>query len=85
MPVSYTHLAQAATVVPPTPRPDGSIVHVVQQGDTLWVIAINYAETLGLAPLDALAAIQELNNNPTFLTPCLLYTSQGRRPPADVF
>ncbi len=62
-------VAQAATIVPPTPRPDGSIVHIVQQGDTLWVIAINYAETLGLAPLDALAAIQELNNNPTFLNP----------------
>ena len=62
-------VAQAATTVPPTPRPDGSIVHIVQQGDTLWVIAINYAETLGLAPLDALAAIQELNNNPTFLNP----------------
>jgi len=62
-------VAQAATVVPPTPRPDGSIVHVVQQGDTLWVIAINYAETLGLAPLDALAAIRELNNDPAFLNP----------------
>ena len=61
--------AQAATAVPPTPRPDGSIVHVVQPGDTMWVIAINYASVLGLTPQEALAAIQELNNNPTFLNP----------------
>ena len=61
--------AQAATVVPPTPRPDGSIVHVVQPGDTLWVIAINYAPVLGLTPQEALEAIQQLNNNPTFINP----------------
>lgn len=58
-----------ATIVPPTPRPDGSIVHVVAAGDTLWVIAIEYAEMLGMTPQDALAAIRELNNDPAFLNP----------------
>ena len=59
----------AATIAPPTPRADGAIVHVVQAGDTMWGIAIAYAETLGMAPIDALAHLQELNNNPTFLNP----------------
>ncbi len=80
--------AQAqATVVPPTPRADGSIVHVVQAGDTLWVIAINYAETLGLAPLDALAAIRALNNDPAFLNPgdeILIRAGTGEAPTATV-
>lgn len=62
-------VAPAATVVPPTPRADGSVVHTVVAGDTLWVIAINYAETLGMAPLDALEAIRALNNDPQFLNP----------------
>lgn len=53
----------------PTPRADGSVVHIVQQGDTMWVIAITYAEMLGMAPQDALTHIQELNNNPAFLNP----------------
>lgn len=53
----------------PTPRADGSVVHIVQQGDTMWVIAITYAEMLGMTPQDALTHIQELNNNPTFLNP----------------
>ena len=35
----------------------------------MWGIAIAYAETLGMAPIDALAHLQELNNNPTFLNP----------------
>jgi hypothetical protein len=59
----------AATIVPPTPRADGAIVHVVQQGDSLWLIAIQYADILGMAPEDALPYLQELNNNPTFLNP----------------
>jgi hypothetical protein len=59
----------AATIPPPTPREDGSIVHVVQPGDSMWVIAIQYAETLGMAPADALPHLQELNDNPAFLNP----------------
>lgn len=51
----------------PTPRADGAVVHIVQSGDTLWAIAIRYAETMGLAPEAALPAIIELNNNPTFI------------------
>ncbi len=55
----------AATIAPPTPRADGAVVHVVQPGESLWVIAIRYAQALGMAPEDALPHIQALNNNPT--------------------
>jgi hypothetical protein len=58
----------AATVVPPTPRADGAVVHVVQPGDTMWVIAIQYAQLLGLSPEQALPVLQERNGNPAFLT-----------------
>lgn len=69
-PVAPVAAAQpAATVPPPTPREDGSIVHVVQAGESMWVIAIRYAQTLGMAPEEALPYIQELNNNPAFLNP----------------
>ncbi len=51
----------------PTPRADGAVVHIVQSGDTMWTIAIRYAETMGLAPEAALPAIIELNNNPAFI------------------
>ncbi len=59
--------AQPAATVPA--REDGSIVHVVQAGESMWIIAIRYAETLGMSPEEALPYIQELNNNPTFLNP----------------
>lgn len=56
-------------VPPPTPRADGSMVHVVQSGDSMWGIAIRYASTMGLTPEEALTAIQTLNNNPAFIVP----------------
>jgi len=59
----------AATIPPPTPRADGAIVHVVAQGESLWGIAIRYAQTLGMAPEAALPYIQELNGNPAFINP----------------
>jgi hypothetical protein len=62
-------VAAQATFAPSTPRPDGSVVHIVQPGETMWVIAINYAGVLGMAPEDALPHLQELNNNPTFVNP----------------
>lgn len=52
---------------PPTPRSDGAIVHVVQSGDTLWTIAIQYASAMELPPEQALPRIRELNNDPTFI------------------
>lgn len=60
---------QAATVAAPTPRADGAIVHVVQTGDSLWGIAIQYASFLGMTPEEALPYLRELNNNPTFINP----------------
>jgi uncharacterized protein YkwD len=32
----------ASTAIPNTPEPDGSIYHIVQPGETLWLIAITY-------------------------------------------
>lgn len=57
----------AAPAAQPTPRADGSIVHIVQPGDTFWVIAVRYADVLGMSPEEALPVIQALNNNPAFL------------------
>jgi hypothetical protein len=51
----------------PTPRADGAIVHVVQEGDSFWSLAIRYAPVLGVTPEEALPLIRELNDNPAFL------------------
>lgn len=61
--------AQPATVVAPTPRADGAVVHIVQEGDTMWVIAIRYASLLGLSAEEALPVLQERNGSPAFLAP----------------
>ena len=50
-----------------TPRADGSVVHIIQSGDSYWTLAIQYAETMGITPEEALVAIPELNNNPAML------------------
>jgi hypothetical protein len=68
-PVAAVPAAPLATIAPPTPREDGSIVHTVQTGDTLWVIAIQYAEMMGKTPQDMLAYLQEINTLPTFINP----------------
>lgn len=68
-PVAAVPAAPLATIAPPTPRDDGSIVHTVQTGDTLWVIAIQYAEMMGRSPQDMLAYLQEINTLPTFINP----------------
>jgi len=36
----------AVTVIPSTPKPDGSILHVVQHSETLWSIALAYGITI---------------------------------------
>ena len=51
----------------PTPRADGAVVHIVGGADSFWSLAIQYADTLGMAPADALTHIQELNGNPQFI------------------
>lgn len=58
----------ATPLAPPSPESDGSIVHVVQPGDTFWVIAVQYASYMGMTAEEALPRIQELNSNKTFLS-----------------
>jgi LysM repeat protein len=43
-----------ATVIPNTPKPDGSISHLVRPGETLWSIAIAYNTTI--------AELKSINN-----------------------
>ena len=66
MPTS-TPAPTATPAATPTPRPDGAIVHVVQEGDTLGAIALQYqlsVETLmqlnGLTDANILSVGQEL-------------------------
>ena len=54
-----------------TPRPDGSVVHTVKSGETVWGIAIQYATGSNQDPQAMLAQISRLNNNPA-----LIYTGQ---------
>ena len=61
-----TPLPPAATA---TPRPDGAVVHTIKSGETVWVIAIQYAQGSGQTPQEMLAQINRLNNNPTLIVP----------------
>ncbi len=49
-----------------TPSPDGSIIHTVQPGDTLWSIAIQYAGG-GKTAEQMLDQINKLNNYPSMI------------------
>lgn len=60
--------APLPTLAPPEPNADGSITHVVQSTDTFWTLAIQYASTLGVTPEQALPLLQEINNNPAFIS-----------------
>jgi hypothetical protein len=44
------------------------VVHVVRPGDSFWSLAIQYAETMGLSPEDALREIPARNNNPSVIS-----------------
>lgn len=66
MPTS-TPAPTATPAATPTPRPDGAIVHVVQEGDTLGAIALQYQLTVekllqlnGLTDANILSVGQEL-------------------------
>ncbi len=68
-PVAAAPAQPLPTLAPPEPREDGSIVHVVQSGESLWGIAIQYASIVGRTPEDTLPYLQELNNSPVFINP----------------
>ena len=51
----------------PTPRADGAVVHIVQSGDSVWSLAANYADVMGITPQEALTVIPDLNNNPSVI------------------
>ncbi len=68
-PVAAAPAQPLPTLAPPEPREDGSIVHVVQPGESLWGIAIQYASVVGRTPEDTLPYLQELNNSPVFINP----------------
>lgn len=79
-------VAPAPSIDVAEPNADGSITHVVQAGETMWTIAITYAEPLGLTPEQALPRIQELNGNPAFLTAgreLIIREATGNAPPAE--
>jgi LysM repeat protein len=50
-----------------TPRPDGSVVHTVQSGETLWAIAIQYASGSSITPEQMLEQVKELNGDPALI------------------
>ncbi len=54
-------------VVPQGVRPDGSIVHIVQAGDTLWSIMYAYLD-YGVT-VDSIAALNNLKPNTRYLQP----------------
>ncbi len=60
--------APAAPVPTATPRADGSVVHIVQSGDSFWSLAVRYAATMGITAEEALLEIPALNDNPQVIT-----------------
>lgn len=84
-PVAAAPAQPLPTIAPPEPREDGSIVHVVQSGESLWGIAIQYASILGRTPEETLPYLQELNNSPVFINPGdeLLIVPAGAAAPAE--
>ncbi len=55
-------VATQVTVIPNTPKPDGSISHLVKPGETLWSIAITYKTTI--AELKAINRLTDDNIYP---------------------
>jgi LysM repeat protein len=54
-------------VVPQSVRPDGSIVHTIQSGDTLWSIAYAYFEYN--VTVDSIAELNGIKSNTRYLQP----------------
>jgi LysM repeat protein len=54
-PVTNTPAATGTSVATRTPRPDGAVVHVVQSGDTLYAISLQYN-----VPLDNIYTLNNL-------------------------
>ena len=57
-------------VITSTPHPDGSVIHVVQQGQTLWSIAMAYGTHIGtLQALNGLGTSNSIYVNEKLLMP----------------
>ncbi len=68
-----------------TPRPDGSVAHKVQSGETLWAIAIQYSAGTNMTADQMLTQIKQLNNSPSVIHPgqeLVIAVSQNPPPPS---
>ncbi|KAF0108713.1 MAG: hypothetical protein FD146_599 [Anaerolineaceae bacterium] len=80
-PVAYTPRASlpTGTILPNTPNADGSLIHIVRQGDTLYGIAFAYN-----VPLNDILALNGLTLEATLYTGTKIYIRAAFTPTATL-